>query len=113
VVEVNDILQGLRKREPRLDVRSLPVQFEDPPPDSSAGTRIAELGAKACARTAGTGQLKGVPYGTDASQLSLAGIPCIIVGPGSIDQAHTNDEFVSISELQKAVQIYRQIMLDY
>jgi acetylornithine deacetylase/succinyl-diaminopimelate desuccinylase family protein len=113
VVEVNDILQGLRNREPQLDVRSLPVQFEDPPPDSSAGTRIAELGAKACARTAGTGQLKGVPYGTDASQLSLAGIPCIIVGPGSIDQAHTNDEFVSISELQKAVQIYRQIMLDY
>jgi acetylornithine deacetylase len=113
VAEVNNLLHALREREPQLEVRSMPAPFEDPPPNSSAGTRIAELAAKVCARIAGTGTFKGVPYGTDASQLSLAGIPCIIVGPGSIDQAHTNDEYVSIAELQKAVQIYRGIMLDY
>jgi acetylornithine deacetylase len=113
VEEVERALQALCQREPGLEVRSLPIPFEDPPPDSSEGTHIAEVTAKVCADVAGTGTFKGVPYGTDASQLSLGGIPCVIIGPGSIDQAHTNNEFVSIDQLQKAVKIYRGIMLRY
>jgi acetylornithine deacetylase/succinyl-diaminopimelate desuccinylase-like protein len=44
----------------------------------------------------------GVPYGTDASRLSAAGVPCVVFGPGCIDQAHTADEWLSIAELEKA-----------
>jgi acetylornithine deacetylase/succinyl-diaminopimelate desuccinylase-like protein len=58
-------------------------------------------------------QFKGVPYGTDASQLAPAGIPCVVLGPGSIDQAHTIDEYVELEEVEKAVEIYRRIMLEY
>lgn len=112
VREVENVLESLR-RQHKLQIRSLPPAFEDPPPDSSESTRIADVAAKACAEVAGTGAYKGVPYGTDASQLSQAKIPCVIIGPGSIDQAHTNNEFVPVDELTKAVEIYRRIMLDY
>jgi len=43
-----------------------------------------------------------VSFGTEASLfVSMAGIPTIVVGPGSIEQAHKPDEFVEISELAK------------
>jgi acetylornithine deacetylase len=43
-----------------------------------------------------------VSFGTEASLfVSMAGIPTVVVGPGSIAQAHKPDEFVEISELTK------------
>jgi len=42
----------------------------------------------------------GAPWFSDAAHLSAAGIPSICLGPGSIDQAHTADEFIQISDLE-------------
>jgi acetylornithine deacetylase/succinyl-diaminopimelate desuccinylase-like protein len=53
----------------------------------------------------------GVPYGSDASKLSRAGIPSIIFGPGSIDQAHVADEYVEIAQVEQAAAFYRQFIL--
>jgi acetylornithine deacetylase len=51
-----------------------------------------------------------VPFGSDASKLSRAGIPSIILGPGSIEQAHTVDEFVEIEQVEKAFAVYQRLM---
>ncbi|WP_292387984.1 M20 family metallopeptidase [Mesorhizobium sp.] len=112
LAEVENILQGLRDRED-IKVRSLLPALEDPAPDSAESSKIASVAAQACAEVAGTGKYIGVPYGTDASQLSLAGIPCIVLGPGSIDRAHTNNEFIELDQLERCVEIYRRIMLSY
>jgi len=45
-------------------------------------------------------KLTGAPWFSDAAHLSAAGLPSICLGPGSIDQAHTADEFISISDLE-------------
>jgi acetylornithine deacetylase len=50
----------------------------------------------------------GVPFCTDASSLSVSGIPAIVFGPGSIRQAHTADEWISVEQLEKAVEILCQ-----
>ncbi|HEX3656757.1 MAG TPA: M20 family metallopeptidase [Pirellulales bacterium] len=50
----------------------------------------------------GRGKKVGVPYGTDASTISGAGVPSIVFGPGSIDQAHTADEWLPLDELKQA-----------
>src|ERR1051326_4390551 len=42
-----------------------------------------------------------VAYGTEAGLFAAAGIPSVVIGPGSIDQAHKADEFVAESELAK------------
>ena len=42
-----------------------------------------------------------VAYGTEGGLFSLAGIPTVVCGPGSIDQAHKADEFIAVTELEK------------
>ena len=42
-----------------------------------------------------------VSYCTEAGLFQEIGIPAIICGPGSIEQAHKPDEFIAISELAK------------
>ena len=54
-------------------------------------------------------ELVGVPYGTDAPALSNEGVPTVVFGPGSIDQAHTADEFIAIEELELGTEIFYQI----
>jgi acetylornithine deacetylase len=40
-----------------------------------------------------------VSYGTEAGLFQRAGIPTVICGPGSIEQAHRPNEFVSLEQL--------------
>jgi acetylornithine deacetylase len=43
-----------------------------------------------------------VAFGTEASLfVSMASIPAVVIGPGSIEQAHKPDEYVEMSELEK------------
>ena len=41
-----------------------------------------------------------VSYGTEAGLFQQAGIPGVIFGPGSIEQAHLPDEFIDIEQMQ-------------
>lgn len=42
-----------------------------------------------------------VSYGTEGGLfVKIAGIPSVVVGPGSIEQAHKPDEYIEISELE-------------
>jgi acetylornithine deacetylase/succinyl-diaminopimelate desuccinylase-like protein len=50
----------------------------------------------------------GVPYGTDAATYQACGIPSVVFGPGSIDQAHTADEWVAVEQLEAAAEAYFQ-----
>jgi acetylornithine deacetylase len=111
--EVEAVLETVRRRHPEIEVRSILPATEDPPLGSGTTPRIADVARRACDDVAGRGEFKGVPYGTDASQLAPAGIPCVVVGPGSIDQAHTVDEYVDMDQVEQAVEIYRRIMLGY
>ncbi len=42
-----------------------------------------------------------VAFGTEAGGFSAGGITSVVVGPGSIDQAHKADEFIAVAELEK------------
>ena len=52
--------------------------------------------------------LCGVPFGSDASKLSRQGIPSLVFGPGSIDQAHAAVEFVEIGAGRARVRVLPQ-----
>ncbi len=111
--EINALLEKLKAANPLIDVRSVMPTTDDYPVGGAMTTRLAEVTQRVCRDFGGSGEPRGVPYGTDASELSAAGIPCIIIGPGSIAQAHTVDEYVDIAQLDKAFDIYRSIMLSY
>jgi acetylornithine deacetylase len=42
-----------------------------------------------------------VSFGTEAGQFQAAGLPVILCGPGSVDQAHKPDEYVDIVQMQR------------
>ena len=44
-------------------------------------------------------------FGTDAATISSSGIPAVVFGPGDIAQAHTNDEWIDLEELEQAGEI--------
>ncbi|MCK5920882.1 MAG: acetylornithine deacetylase [Methylococcales bacterium] len=44
-----------------------------------------------------------VSYGTEAGLIAEIGIPAIVCGPGSIEQAHRPDEYVEIAQLAQCI----------
>jgi acetylornithine deacetylase len=42
-----------------------------------------------------------VSYASEAGQFQRAGIPSVLCGPGSIDQAHQRDEYVEIAQIER------------
>ena len=55
-----------------------------------------------------------MPFGASCEQCFLveAGAATVIIGPGSLDQAHTVDEYVEKTQLLRAAELYRQIAMD-
>lgn len=52
-------------------------------------------------RLAGEDRTTLVAFGTEAGLFKNAGIPTVVCGPGSINQAHQPDEFVSLEQLAR------------
>jgi tetratricopeptide (TPR) repeat protein len=109
-----------REQELRIKVGAL----GDDHPDTATtrlnmGVLLGELGRRAEAREQVSRALGlnpevcGVPFGSDASKLSRQGIPSLVFGPGSIDQAHAATEFVEIHEVEKALEFYRNFILRF
>jgi succinyl-diaminopimelate desuccinylase len=55
-------------------------------------------------------ELTGAPWFCDAAFLAAAGTPAIAIGPGSIAQAHTKDEFIAVSDLEAGVDFFRRFL---
>jgi acetylornithine deacetylase len=51
-------------------------------------------------RLAGRNRTHAVSYGTEAGHFQKGGVPTVICGPGSIEQAHRADEWIALSELE-------------
>lgn len=51
-----------------------------------------------------------VGFASEAGQFEEAGFPSVICGPGSIEQAHKADEYVSIEQLERCDSFVRDLM---
>ena len=69
----------------------VPLLAPDP---GSIAERLAKRFAKA-------NHTDAVPFGTEAGHFQAAGVPTVVCGPGSINQAHAPDEFVEKAELAR------------
>jgi acetylornithine deacetylase len=61
---------------------------------------------------AGANGTHAVSYCTEACLFQQIGIPAIICGPGSIEQAHKPDEYIDISEMQKC-EVFMKRLLEH
>lgn len=79
-----------------------PFLVGSPLPDDNNGNVAMHLRNAVRTVAPEKGNVCGVPFGTDAAVYSKAGIPSVVFGPGSIQQAHTADEWVSLAEVELA-----------
>jgi succinyl-diaminopimelate desuccinylase len=68
---------------------------------------------KAFCSAVGTDETKAVGYTTDGPYFASLGGPVVIFGPGGPHLCHKPDEYINISDLEKAVEYYRNIILKF
>ena len=51
-----------------------------------------------------------VPFAAEAGLFQRAGLPSVICGPGSIDQAHQPDEFITLEQVQAGLGFQRRLV---
>ncbi len=99
---IGTALQSLVEAASPLPVRTTPLTLINAfyqPPDTPLVNKLV----------AWSGNLAQVaPYGTNAWAYREVVRECVVFGPGSIDQAHGAEEWVTIAELERAAAIYRQ-----
>lgn len=72
-------------------------------PEEDGVKRLLSIGSR----------LTTAPWYCDAGRLAEVGIPSVACGPGNIAQAHTRDEFLSISDLEEGADFYRRFLETY
>ena len=73
-----------------------------PQDDSPAQTLVKHL--------AQTNESGPIAFGTEAPCYQQAGMSVVVFGPGSIEQAHKPDEFLSVAQLEAGVDFVRTLM---
>ena len=63
-----------------------------------------------CAALTGENGTTKVAFGTEGGLFSAAGIPTIICGPGSIDQAHKPDEYVELDQIARCERFLKRLI---
>lgn len=97
---------------PKYRARAAQAQFESTMTSFYPGLKLAASSpaiALAC-EISGLNAVGTVAYGTEAGLFQEAGIPAVVCGPGSIDQAHRADEFVALSQIEACEKFLRRIV---
>ena len=95
IKELKYLFRPLGNRAPKFKVsRSVPC----PPLHTDSSMPNVQM----LLRKAGRRKTRGVPYFTDASPLSAGGTPSVVFGPGNIAQAHAENEWVDLDQVERA-----------
>ena len=99
-VEPERIVELLRKAAPDLDLtwQSSKPLFTNP--DHPLIQKLVLLEAAPV----------GAPWFCDAAVFSAEGMPAIALGPGSIAQAHTADEWIKVSDLEAGADFFESFL---
>ncbi|MGF6734958.1 acetylornithine deacetylase [Paraburkholderia youngii] len=99
-----ELLPKMRAVQPDTDVR---VQMLNAypglatSPDSDAARLLAML--------SGSKEYATVAFGTEGGLFTQAGIPTVVCGPGSMDQGHKPDEFITVEQLNRCDAMFARL----
>ena len=105
---------GSRQGSPPVPLlEQLPLLLVDEALDTPADAAVVQTATRVLSDMGLNAEPCGVPFGCDASKLSRAGIPSIVFGPGSIDRAHTADEYIELDQVERAFEFQRRFLLSF
>jgi len=99
-----DLLPRLRRVHPGADVTTRAL--------ASIPGLVAQPGSPAeelARQLTGANQSTVVAYGTEAGLFQGAGIPAVICGPGSMEQGHQPNEFITIEQIEAGTTFQRRL----
>ena len=98
--DVSPLLEQMKSAAERHGLQTEITRHEPPflvDPNSPFVRKLLEL--------SGTTKAQTINFGTDASQLGHLR-QAAIVGPGSIAQAHTSNEFIALDQIARGLEFY-------
>ncbi len=94
------VLNLLKEKFPDLEIN---LRYSPPfflSPSHPLVQQLVALGAN----------LQGAPWFCDAAVFAAEGTPAVAIGPGSLEQAHTANEFIRISDLEHGYQFFLKFL---
>jgi acetylornithine deacetylase len=97
-------LAALRDEDPDVTAE-LDVTLERPGTEVASDTPLVRGLLAALDASGHDARVEGMTAWVDAAYLNEAGIPAVCFGPGSIEQAHTADEWVDVGQLRSCASV--------
>ena len=101
-----ELLPRMRSVQPNTGIRLQPLSAYPglaTPPDSEVARLLALL--------SGSTKFGTVAFGTEGGLFDQAGIPTVVCGPGSMDQGHKADEFITLEQLTRCDEMLARLCL--
>ena len=99
-----EVLARLRRHAPEAEIETI-TEVEVPGLAPEPGSPAEALAFKASRHNATI----AVSFATEAGRFQGAGIPTVVCGPGSIEQAHQPDEFIAESQVVEGINFMRRL----
>jgi acetylornithine deacetylase len=114
-VQAHGDFEHFLRGQPSLDfpITCEPLWLSCPALNPTGSEGITRRLAAAIDSVRGSHDVRAVPFGTDASTISEAGIPAVVFGPGDIAQAHTADEWIDLNEVEYAAEILYRLVTSH
>lgn len=113
-MKISDLRHEMQKRLKQV-LHETGIQFKTVPlfdgVDAMETDKNSEL-VKLAEKMTST-EAQAVAFGTEAPYYHALGLDTIVMGPGSIRQAHQPDEYIEMKSLNPAVDIIRQLIMHY
>lgn len=103
-------IEGVLARQGSIEVELHELAMGKWPLLTPAHHSAAAACQRALARAGCDPRPTSVAFATDAGLFAHAGIPSVVLGPGSITEAHTAAEFVAVDQLERMVGIFESLL---
>jgi len=108
ISDLEKIFGKLKSKNPQFDAKVSVIRGVEPLETDNRCYFVKDF----CAAV-GTTKTKAVGFTTDGPCFAPLGAPVVIFGPGKPEVCHKPDEYIEISDVEKAVEHYKNIILKF
>ncbi len=108
IAEIEALCATLAVSHEAFEVTSRLV-LAQPPSDLAVDSTLMRAVVSAAGSDSHDAPIEGLSCWTDAALFNAAGIPALCFGPGDIARAHSSEEWVERSQIERATQVLEQV----
>ena len=108
VFDLQEIFERLKTGDENFDAE-ISILRQVQPLETDVNSEFVKIFGSAV----GISETKAIGYTTDGPHFASLGAPIVIFGPGKPQLCHKPDEYIDISDLEKCVEYYNNIILKF